>query len=110
MGLPRLYNNRGNAKMTSEEDEKRLAELYKIEEAARAVADDAAAAAAAYAAAVARREREGDEGIDPVVIPHRSGGRRVSRRVSIRGTIRGTIRGSRRGSRQSMKKRRVRTA
>jgi hypothetical protein len=55
---------------------------------------------------VARREREGDEGIDPVVIPHRSGGRRVSRRVSIRGTIRG----SRRGSRQSMKKRRVRTA
>ena len=88
--------------MTSEEDEKRLAELYKIEEAARAVADDAAAAAAAYAAAVARREREGDEGIDPVVIPHRSGARRVS--------IRGTIRGSRRGSRQSMKKRRVRTA
>lgn len=96
---PRLYNNNEEAIMTSEEDEIRLAELQRIELAARAAAEAAAAVAAAAAAAVeaeVRRQREQNAAFGAILNPNaarlnemrlergegrhhgRSGGRRVT--------------------------------
>jgi hypothetical protein len=96
---PRLYDNNGQAIMTTEEDEIRLAELYRIELAARAAAEAAVAAAAAAAVAVAaevQRQREQNAAFGAIINPNaarlnrmrlereegrrhgRSGGRRVS--------------------------------
>lgn len=96
---PRLYNNNEEAIMTTEEDEIRLAELQRIELAARAAAEAAAAVAAAAAAAVeaeVRRQREQNAAFHAILNPSaarlnemglereegrrrgRSGGRRVT--------------------------------